>query len=344
MKKILLIVCLISLLSGCSTEINKSSISEITNAIIEITEAIKATSETIKKVTTEPKTEPTEKEILLSKNSVNINEATDLLLRKLQNYGRNVEPNQHLKYEKTEVYNNTPCYVFRSYDDFDDHRTTTGWYAVNPVTGECFDTTTEHTPLFYTFDITKSGVEVYEKYADKPLQLLEIDPGFTPDPEWLYEKYQDDYFNHDPYRFITMNDFDFDGYDDIEVWVYLGATNAVFQYYHFNPDTGLFEEWYELNELHFGVHLCIQDKTFSVSSKSSAVDHYNDVYKWSEGKLMHVSGVKQYYSSEAKEIYIDYLEYDNYENETLVKRERVILDENHEYQGKEEVDINCSTN
>lgn len=326
MKKILFTVCLIYLFSGCSPEIKDSAVLEA------VTET---TIETVQETFTESNSEFTE-ELTLPENALNINDAKELLLEKLRNYGYNSESNQYLEYEETKEYNNCPSYIFRNYDDFDDHRATTGWYAVNPVTGECFDTLTS-TPMFYSFEITENGVEIYKKYSDEPLQILEIDPEYTPDPEWLYKSYQDEYFDHDPYRFITMNDFDFDGYDDIQVWVYLGATNGTLQYYRFNPDAGLFEKWHELNEFYHGVNVSIKDKTLSVSSKGSAVDHYYDVYKWTGDKLTHVSGKRQY--DDYGDIYIDYLEYDEYGNEILIKKEKVILDENHEYQVVEEVDF-----
>ncbi len=309
MKKFLLILCSTFLLAGCSNKTSESSTSEIT-------------SESTTELQTEIPTEPETEEISLPKNAVSIKKANELLFNRLNNYGRNTETNQHLAYDRTEMIDFRPCYVFHSYDDFDDHRVTTGRYSVDPVTGECLDITTEPMPLFYRFEITEYGIEVYEKYDEEPLQVLSIDLAVTPRPEWLYEmneKYDD------PYRFIRMNDFDFDGYDDISVQVYLGATNPTWQYYRYDPLTQQFENWNELNNLYYGVTTDISHKTLSVYSKSSAVDAEDTVYKWAGEKLVPVSAEKRYWNSEG--IFMDHLEYDDNGNEILVRREKRVYDE-----------------
>lgn len=57
------------------------------------------------------------------------------------------EENQHLAYEEIRDYGERQCYLFREYNDFDTHRATTGWYAVDVKTGECFDALNELIPL-----------------------------------------------------------------------------------------------------------------------------------------------------------------------------------------------------
>nr|MDE5854550.1 hypothetical protein [Ruminococcus sp.] len=283
MKKFLFILCSVSLLTGCTDKPVESSISAISESQTESSAVV--TEET----TVEVQTEPTTEEISLPENAVSIEKAEEILLHKLQNYGYSTELNQNLVYDSTKIFDYRPCYVFQSYDDFDDHRATTGWYAVNPATGECIDIITEPMPLFYRFEITEYGIEVYEKYSYEPFQNLSIDPDL-PNPEWLYE--MNEKYNN-PYQFIKMNDFDFDGYDDIAVQVYLGVTNGTVHYYHYNPTTQQFENWNELNSLYYGVTPDISNKTLSVDSKSSAVDHYHDVYKWADKSLLLISEVKQ---------------------------------------------------
>ena len=317
MKKFLFILCLVFLLNGCDEKIIESSISEIIPENQTESSAV-VTEETIVDVPTESTTE----EISLPENAISIEKASDLLLNKLHNYGYNTESNQHLAYDSTKIFNYRPCYVFFSYDDFEDNRATTGWYSVNPVTGECFDIITEPIPLLYRFKITKCGIEVYEKYDDEPLQILSIDPDFTPNPDWLYE--MNEKYN-DPYHLIHVNDFDFDGYDDISVQVYLGATNATFQYYRYNPETQQFENWNELNSLYYGVQIDMENKTLSVHSKSSAVDADDTVYKWFGDVLVPVSAEKRYWNG--ADIFKDYIEYDENGNEMVVKREKQIYDD-----------------
>lgn len=331
MKKLVLFMSLGILLTGCSTEekISESS-SGISGTVAESSESATASAEistTTAETVTEEKAEiPSEpEEIPLPENALSIEQAEELLLNKLCNYGYNTEPNRHLAYDSVKNINYRPCYVFFSYDDFDDHRTTTGWYAVNPVTGECSDITTEQLPLFYRFEITEYGVDVYEKNSDELFQTLYLDADLTPMPEWLYERYTE-YGDNDPYSYIFMNDFDFDGYDDISVMVYLGASNAVFQYYHYDVETRQFENWTELNNLHFGVQADIRNQTLLYHSKSSAVDAEDIVYKWAGDVLSPVSMEKRYQNGDG--IFVDYFQYDDEGNETLVKREKFAPDEN----------------
>lgn len=324
MKKFLAFIC-IALLSGCAANTQSSTAETKPSKAMESSTMKETATKTVAEESTEPE------EIPLPENAISISNASRLLLQKLKNYGYNTKPNQHLVHESTGTlnieYNYTdslceyPLYLFRAYDDFSEHQVTTGWYAVDPRTGECFDTNanTKLSPLFYRFEITESGVEVYEKSGEEPLQILTLDPELTADPEWLYKTYQEG--SYTPYRFVSMQDYDFDGYEDIRIQNYLGAYQGTNQYYRFNPDTKMFENWDELNELHFTINVHIDDESLSVFSKSGAVDSWNYTYKWNDDKLMLISLNKRYYSYTDKKIYHDLLEYDAYGNETLVNRE-----------------------
>lgn len=133
---------------------------------------------------------------------------------------------------------------------------------------------------------------------------------------------------------VSFMDYDFDGCNDIAVEDRLGATNAGFRYFRYNPETEYFENWEALDKLYFYVKIN-NDETLSVHSKSSAVDADDTVYKWSGDVLVPVSSEKRY--SKGKDIFVDYLEYDSYGNETLAKREKYILDENGDVTGTVDV-------
>lgn len=341
MKKILLVLCAALLLSGCAPRSAESSSAAETEeaqfrsaAAVETEEEV--VTEEITEETTEEATENAQDYVFeIPEDAMSAEESGELLLQKLQNYGYVKGDNRIIAYEGKRVCEHREYYCFHDYYDYDDHTATMGWYLVDPSTGACFDNTTELLPLFYRFDITESGIEVYEKYADEPFQFLNVS-----EPEWLYETYKKESASFNtPYDFIDMIDLDFDGYDDITVQVSLGASQGTFQYYRFDPDTKLFEEWTELNELYFHAKPDARNKTLSVFSKSGAVDSWDDVYKWADGGLMKISSVQKYYDYETQNIYTDYLEYDEYGNETLVKREKYILDENNKVIGTEEVEI-----
>lgn len=226
--------------------------------------------------------------------------------------------NRHISYYKRQKFDDRMYYVFRSYEDYDDRRVTTGWYAVDIFRGDCYNTNvlTELTPLInkeknFSFKITESGgVEIY--LDGKFYQSLDV-------------TINNRILDIDSRTLVRFVDYDFDGYNDIAVEERLGATNAVFRYFRYNPDTEYFENWSELDDLHFYVQIN-DDKTLSVHSKSSAVNAEDTTYKWSGNVLVPVSLQKRYWNNEG--IFMDYIEYDDNGNETLVKREKHTHDDN----------------
>lgn len=162
----------------------------------------------------------------------------------------------------------------------------------------------------FSYNITDSGgVEIYLNGGFYQLLDVAIDNTFL------------DYESGD---LVQFNDYDFDGFNDIAVEKAL-ATNAVFSYFRYNPDTEYFESWTELDNLYFYIKIN-DNKTLSVHSKSSAVNADDTVYKWSGDVLVPVSAEKRYWNSEG--IFMDCLEYDGNGNETLIKREKQVYDDN----------------
>lgn len=177
------------------------------------------------------------------------------------------------------------------------------------------NTLTELTPLIneekkFLCKVTESGgVEIYLNGEFYKSLDVTIDNTFL---------------DYESGNLVQFNDYDFDGCNDIAVEKAL-ATNAVYSYFRYNPDTEYFENWEELNNLYFHIQIN-DDNTLSVHSKSSAVDAVDTVYKWSSDVLVPVSAEKRYWNSEG--IFMDYLEYDDNGNETLVKREKLVYDDN----------------
>lgn len=252
---------------------------------------------------------------------ISVSRAAELLWNGLEKYD-----NRHISYYNRQKFDDRTYYVFRSYEDYDDRRVTTGWYAVDIFTGDCYNTNvlTELTPLIneekkFSYKITESGgVEIYSD--GKFYQSLDV-------------TINDTFLDLESKGLLMFRDYDFDGYNDIAVTKAL-ATNMVCSYFRYNPDTEYFESWSELDNLYF--YITINDnKTLSVHAKSSAVDADDTVYKWSGDVLVPVSKEKRY--SKGRDIFIDYLEYDDYGNETLVKREKYIFDKNGDVTGTVDV-------
>lgn len=325
-------ICTALAFTCCTSESDESSFNELADKTEIQTEIETTVSETKATAISETKSDTTETAQWSAKNAyveipedaLSQEESAELLIAKLENHDCFDRNKQHIAYEGTKVIYYRECYAFRTYDDFDDHRTTTGWYAVNPSDGQCFDTVTENMPLYYNFNVTESGVEVYEKFADEPMQILDLDIELLLSSDSVNPR-------------IVVNDLDFDNYDDLAVPVRLGASNAVYQYYRFDPETKMFEDWAELNELYFYGSPDVKNKTLSFHSKGGAVDSCDYVYKWQDKKLVMIAQDKRY--QHADEIYTDHYEYDEQGNEILVKREKYILDENNNIIGTEEVEI-----
>ena len=243
---------------------------------------------------------------------ISVSRASELLWNGLEKYD-----NRHISYYNRQKFDDRTYYVFRSYEDYDDRRVTTGWYAVDIFTGDCYNTNTltELTPLIneeknFSYKIIESGgVEIYSD--GKFYQSLDV-------------TINDTFLDLESKGLLMFRDYDFDGYNDISVTKAL-ATNMVCSYFRYNPDTEYFESWSELDNLYF--YITINDnKTLSVHAKSSAVDADDTVYKWSGDVLVPVSKEKRY--CKGKDIFVDYFEYDDLGNEILTKREKYILDEN----------------
>lgn len=242
---------------------------------------------------------------------ISVSRASERLWLNIEKYD-----NRHISYNGRRHFDDRTYYVFQSYEDYDDRHVTTGYYAVDIFTGDCYNTNalTELTPIIneekaFSYNVTDSGkVEIYSK--GELYQVLDM----TIDDTFL------DYESKD---LVKFRDYDFDGYNDIAVTKAL-ATNMVFSYFRYNPETEYFEKWEELDNLHFYVNIN-DDKTLSVHSKGGAIYTDDTVYKWSGDVLVPVSKEKRY--SKGADIFVDYFEYDDKGNESLIKREQLILND-----------------
>lgn len=75
---------------------------------------------------------------------ISVSRASELLWQNIEKY-----EGMHISYYHRQKFDDSTYYVFNVYEDYDDRRVTTGWYAVDIFTGDCYDTNvlTELTPL-----------------------------------------------------------------------------------------------------------------------------------------------------------------------------------------------------
>ena len=180
----------------------------------------------------------------------------------------------------------------------------------------------------YNFKVEADGIHFFEGSI---YQKIELDCSEFLESVEKYDKA--------PEEFLTIADFNFDGYDDLFVPHGIGAANVSGKYFYMNPtrDFNPFEEWDELNKIGLLMSVDSENQVLNLSETGSAVDHEVNVYKWKTGKLHPVSHEIQY--AVYNQIYIDHFEFDDAGKETFVKRERALLDENNEWLDTEEVEF-----
>ncbi|MDE6521095.1 MAG: hypothetical protein K2K91_11690 [Ruminococcus sp.] len=182
--------------------------------------------------------------------------------------------------------------------------------------------------------IRENGIEVSQK--DKKNQFIEIDTS------GMIEYYQtEDYHNGKAKKSALINivDFDFDGYSDLYIPQFIGTPNNFGIYMHYNPDTEKFESWEELSDikLYFNIN---EDKTLTSHCYISAVEYEQKTYKWNDEKKLEIIRLKrQYRPEDSEDVFIDYFDYPDGE-ETLVRREKLILDDENNIIDTEEIPLN----
>ncbi|MDE5834418.1 MAG: hypothetical protein K2H26_02740, partial [Ruminococcus sp.] len=88
------------------------------------------------------------------------------------------------------------------------------------------DTITQSQSNYISYSVTENKIDL--KLNKKVIQTLEFDHNINKD-------------------YISVEDFDFDGYMDICIQTFYDM--RLYSYYHYNPDTEKFEEWDELNKI-----------------------------------------------------------------------------------------------
>lgn len=172
----------------------------------------------------------------------------------------------------------------------------------------------------YTFEVRKNGVIVcYDKMG---VQFLKADCSWIEDiSSYKYRFYIQDWSN-----------FDTDSYCDLFVVEEYCTpdTPTTGKYFRFNPDTGLFEPWDELNAIGFHMHSSLDSHT--LERRLSTCIWENDaqetkIYQWQGEKLVMIERRCMYpVESENPEDKTYYSNFFSYEKgyEELYKREKLV--------------------
>lgn len=175
--------------------------------------------------------------------------------------------------------------------------------------------------------VQENGVEIIRD--GKVVQLIEVDT------ESMLSFYAGGVY--DPSTLITIKDYDFDGYDDLYIPQIIGTLNTDGIYMHYNPESKYFETWEELADIKTYIWID-DDKKLHTTVRGSAVEHENWTYIWNEDKQLKLTGSSLQYAVD-EDVFIDYFEYPDGEK-TLVRRERIILDDENNIIDTIEVPLN----
>lgn len=128
-------------------------------------------------------------------------------------------------------------------------------------------------------------------------------------------QYLDKYGFYVPEDFLDTTDFDFDGYFDLFIPTnHLSDTGV---YYRFDPETELFEEWNELNQIDKRVYTVKENEYLTSYHSNDSKEFEKCIYHWENNSLVRVSREISYYD-ENGERFTDYFD----STDTLIKCER----------------------
>lgn len=166
-----------------------------------------------------------------------------------------------------------------------------------------------------TCRVQENGVEIIRD--GKTIQLIEIN---TEEMLYFYAE-----SITDPSTLINIEDFDFDGYDDLFIPQNIGTLNTNGVYMHYNPETETFEEWEAMSEIKTYIFLDKENQKLKTSVRESASDHEGWTYIWNDNKQLELVESWLQYAVDGN-IFVDYYEYPNGEK-NLLRREQHIYDE-----------------
>lgn len=184
-------------------------------------------------------------------------------------------------------------------------------------------TTTTTTAVTIPVDVTngditcrvqENGVAVIRD--DKTVQLIEIDT------QTIFDAYNSGIKDN----FICLNDYDFDGYDDMYIKLDgFKNPNLYGTYMHYNPESEQFEIWEEMADINTVIWIDEENQKLNTSVKENDVNHESWTYIWNDDKQLQLIESSLQYEVE-NDVFADYFEYPDGEK-TLVRREQLILDD-----------------
>lgn len=136
---------------------------------------------------------------------------------------------------------------------------------------------------------------------------------------------------------IIIDDIDLDGHPDLFIPQQIALLNTFGVYYHYDADQHKFVIWEEFEDIDSCAAVDKEEKTFTTDVKLSEDEYEIRIFGWEDSKPVLRSMTRQYRNSE-NDLIIDTFDYTNGE-EYLIKRERVLFDNDGEIAGAEVLEL-----
>lgn len=161
-------------------------------------------------------------------------------------------------------------------------------------------------------------ISVSRKYSDdnvRQYQTLSIDTSYIQEQleNDSSKKFED---------FIVKKDFDDDQFPDLCIYEKEEGLNKVCKYYRYDPETGAYMPWDDLNDLKYEVSVNSNTDRIEVcEKKDDKIEYETKTFEWNaQKKLIMRESIHQYTNAEGK-VLIEYVEYDENGNELLRRTE-----------------------
>lgn len=187
-------------------------------------------------------------------------------------------------------------------------------------------TTTAQSPSFDPKDFSSIAFELSEASPNK----IEVSREFSDGRSRSYQVLSVDtaeiqrILEEDPTKsindLIVRVDYDFDHYPDIFILEKQDELNKAGKYYRYDPVTGTYQSWSELNSLHFEIKCDETAGTLAICENKDNEEYEEKIYMWNEHKQLVLRYYTHKYSdTEADDILMEYIAYD--ENGGVISRE-----------------------
>lgn len=159
---------------------------------------------------------------------------------------------------------------------------------------------------------TPNKIDVSRQYSDGKTRSYQVLSADTTEIQKAIEKDSSKTMND----FVVKNDYDFDGYPDIFIIEKPDDLNKSGKYYHYDPESGSYQSWAELNSLRFQLDMNTAGGILTAVEKKDDIEYEQKEYKWNEQKQLVLVKYTHKYKSGDK-ILIDYVDYDDNGAEVL---------------------------